>query len=57
MNGSSNGYVTSTDNLSRGGGFSQTNNYVIEGRIDRSTQSQLANKVRRETVTAAARFA
>lgn len=56
MNGSSNVQITPNHRIGDGGGFSQINNFPMQGRIDYDTQSQIANKVRRQTNTAAARF-
>lgn len=39
-----------------GGGFTQQNQFVVQGRIDRSTQNQIADKMRRQTNTAVARL-
>lgn len=39
-----------------GGGMVQQNTFVVQGNIDQRTQSQIANKLRRETVTAQRRF-
>lgn len=39
-----------------GGGYMQTINFNIEGRIDRRTENQLADKTRRKTQEAAVRF-
>lgn len=38
------------------GGFSQSNTFVIQGNIDRRTQTQVAQKIRQETNTAAQRM-
>lgn len=39
-----------------GGGFIQQNQFVVQGRIDRRTQNQLADETRRRTNTAVARL-
>lgn len=39
-----------------GGGMSQTINFVVEGNVNRQTQTQLASEVRRQTNTAARRM-
>jgi hypothetical protein len=39
-----------------GGGFIQQNQFVVQGRIDRSTQNQMADKMRRQTNTVVARL-
>lgn len=46
-------------NLERGnlgGGFTQNVTFMVGDRVDRTTQSQAANKLRRTTMTAGARF-
>ncbi len=47
------------NNLKNGnmGGFNQVNNFTVQGTIDRRTETQLATSVRRQTNTAASRFA
>lgn len=57
MNGNRNARITSNGDFNGGGGFSQSNTFVVQGRINHDTETQLANKVRRQTNTAAARFA
>ncbi len=49
--------VNNLNNGNFGGGFQQTNNFVIQGQVDRSTQTQVALGVRRQTNSAASRFA
>lgn len=44
-------------NLDRGNFGGQVVNFAIEGQVDRSTQSQIANRMRRTQNVAAARFA
>lgn len=56
LNGNRNARITPNERIGAGGGFQQSNTFVIHGRPDYDTQSQIANKVRRQTNTAAARF-
>lgn len=48
--------ATSSGNVRSGGGFNQNNTFVIQGNIDRRTQTQVAQKIRQETNTAAQRM-
>ena len=51
--------VSYLDSIKQGGtpgGMQQTNNFAVVGKIDRRTETQIANKLRRETLTAGARF-
>lgn len=48
--------ATSGGSVRSGGGFSQNNTFVIQGNIDRRTQTQVAQKIRQETNTAAQRM-
>lgn len=57
MNGSRAATVTANHKLGDGGGFSQNLQFLMSERVDRSTQSQIAARVRRETQAAAVRFA
>lgn len=57
MNGNRSGMITPNQSISGGGGFTQQNTFVVEGRIDRRTQTQLADETRRKTQAAAVRFA
>lgn len=54
LTGNSPVHVTPNHRLGRGG-VSQTNNFVIQGRIDRRTESQIAQDVGRKTQTAMVR--
>lgn len=55
MLGDSSATVTPNHMLNTGGGIQQTNNFVIEGKIDRRTQNQIVQEVSRRTNTAQSR--
>ena len=56
MMGGNSGRVTANNRISDGGGFTQNIQYVVQGKLDTSTQTQTAQRNRAESLTVAARF-
>lgn len=55
LNGGSPVEVTPNHRLGLGGGMSQTNNFIVQGRVDRRTQDQIAQDVGRRASVATRR--
>lgn len=55
MMGQHSGTVTPNHMLGKGGGFSQVNNFTVQGRVDRRTQEQLAMQVAQRSQLAESR--